>query len=192
MPSLAEVLSALAQACHQLSLRWYLFGAQAAIVHGSARLSADIDATVELGATAVAALVDAMRRAGFTLRVSDIEGFAERTRVLPFVHDATRMPVDIVLAGPGLEELFLGRARHEVIDGVSIPTACAEDIVAMKILAGRPKDIEDAVAVLVARRDAVQLDLIRDTLSLLEAALGQSDLIPAFEEALTQSRRPMG
>jgi hypothetical protein len=132
MAGLAEVLAALAQACNSLSLRWYLFGAQAAIVYGSARLSADVDATVELGATPVTALIAAMRQAGFSLRVSDAEDFAARARVLPFVHDASSMPVDIVLAGPGLEELFLERAQPQVVGGVPIPTACAEDIVAMK------------------------------------------------------------
>ena len=189
MPGLVEVLGALAQACSSLSLRWYLFGAQAAIAYGSARLSADVDATVELGARPVAALVGAMREAGFSLRVSDAEDFAERARVLPFVHDASSMPVDIVLAGPGLEELFLERAQFQVVGGASIPTACAEDIVAMKILAGRAKDIEDVVAILAARRGELNLELVRDTLKLLEGALGQSDLLPALEAALARSGR---
>jgi hypothetical protein len=42
------VLSALETALQSLSLRWYLFGAQAAIVHGSSRLTADVDATIDL------------------------------------------------------------------------------------------------------------------------------------------------
>ena len=83
MPSpLAELLGALAHVFDRLSLRWYLFGAQAAIVHGAARLTGDVDATV-----------------------------------------------DIVLAGPGLEELFLDRAQEHLVEGVAIPVACAEDIV---------------------------------------------------------------
>jgi hypothetical protein len=188
MPSpLAELLRALAHAFAQLSLRWYVFGAQAAIVHGAARLTGDVDATVALGRVAAAALIAALRRQGFDLRVSDVDGFVERTRVLPLVHTGSGMPVDIVLAGPGLEERFLDRAQEHIVEGVAIPVACPEDIVAMKVLAGRPKDVDDVVAILAARGDTIRIELIRDTLRLLEQALAQSDLLPAFEQALQRA-----
>ena len=41
-----------------------------------------------------------MQAAGFVLRVEDPE-FIRRTRVMPFVHSATGMPLVIVLAGSG-------------------------------------------------------------------------------------------
>ena len=37
--------------------------------------------------------------------------FIRRTRVVPFVDSATGMPLDIVLAGSGLEDEFLERVR---------------------------------------------------------------------------------
>jgi hypothetical protein len=46
-------------------------------------------------------------------------------------------PLDVVLAGPGLEELFLARAESREIGGVLVPVATGEDLVAMKVLAGR-------------------------------------------------------
>ena len=86
------------------------------------------------------------------------------------------------MAGPGIEELFLQRAkRHTIANGVTIPVAAAEDIVAMKILAGRPKDIDDAAAILRARAEEIDTGLIRETLSMLEQALDQSDLLPLFD-----------
>ena len=186
---LGELLGALAGVLQRLSLRWYLFGAQAAIVHGAARLTGDVDATVDLGGLSTAALVAALEAEGFRRRVSDVDGFVERTRVVPLEHLGSEMPLDLVLAGPGLEELFLQRAQEHIIDGIAIPVACAEDIVAMKILAGRPKDIDDAVAILAAREDAVRLDLIRATLRLLEEALDQRDLLPALEQVRERARR---
>jgi len=194
MPSpLGELLGALAHVFERLGLRWYLFGAQAAIVHGAARLTGDVDATVDLGGLTTAALVAALQETGFARRAADVDGFVERTRVVPLVHVGSAMPVDIVLAGPGLEELFLQRAREHIVEGVAIPVACAEDIVAMKILAGRPKDLDDVVAILAARYgaagdDAIRIEVIRDTLRLLEQALAQSDLIPAFEQARARAR----
>jgi hypothetical protein len=52
------------------------------------------------------------------------------------------MGVDLVLAGPGPEELFFERAEDRVIEGVRIRVASAEDVVTMKLLAGRPKDVD--------------------------------------------------
>lgn len=87
-------------------------------------------------------LVDALAQAGFTSRVDEPATFVARTRVLPVVHAASGMPVDVVLAGPGLEELFLQRLRFEILEGVRVPVASTEDVVVMKVLAGRPKDIK--------------------------------------------------
>ena len=43
---IGEVLAALGTCFDSLGVRWYLFGAQAAIFHGVARLTADVDITV--------------------------------------------------------------------------------------------------------------------------------------------------
>jgi len=102
---------------------------------------------------------------------------------------ASGVPVDIVLGGPGPEQLFLGRARQHVIEGVPVPVASPEDMVAMKVLAGRPKDLDDALAILVAN-PALDAGLVRGTLEPLEAALDRSDLVPAFEGLLRRSRQP--
>lgn len=55
--------------------------------------------------------------------------------------------MDIVLSGPGIEELFLQRVNLREIRGVEVPVACPEDIVVMKMLAGRGKDIDDVHAI---------------------------------------------
>jgi hypothetical protein len=90
-------------------LRWYLFGAQAAIIWGSPRLSADVDVTAAIEPETLAEYIDAMSSHGFELAIDDSE-FVARTRVLPFVHRPSGMPLDVVLAGPGLKEEFLSRA----------------------------------------------------------------------------------
>jgi hypothetical protein len=163
----AEVFAALGRAFGALGARWYVFGAQAAILYGAVRLTEDVDATVDPGGHSTADIVEALAREGIALRVPDADGFVERTRVLPLVHGPTDVPVDVVLSGPGLEELFFERVRFEEIEGVKVPVASPEDVVTMKILAARPKDIEDALAILTAAG---------------ERALDQSDLVPCLHE----------
>jgi hypothetical protein len=186
---IVELLAELGPALTGLGVRWYLFGAQAAIFHGVDRLTADVDVTVDLGSQPTARLVAGLANSGFDLRVADAGGFVEATRVLPFVHRRTRIPVDIVLAGPGLEELFFARAEVREIGGVRVPIACAEDLITMKVLAGRPRDREDVVAMLRAHGGALDLARIRTTLGLLEKALDQADLLPELERAIERAGR---
>ena len=190
MPSpIGEALAALATCFDSLGVRWYLFGAQAAIYHGVARLTADIDVTVQPACLSTRELVGTMAAHGFGLRATASDDFVARTRVLPFVHSATRLPVDVVLAGPGLEEQFLDRAEMHVLEGVRIPIASAEDLLTMKILASRPKDLDDAASMLRARSAEIDLDQVCQTLRLLEQALSQSDLIPRLEQILQRTKR---
>ena len=174
-----ETYKALSVAFLALRTRWYVFGAQAAIFHGVARATADIDITVDPGTHGTAEIVAGLTARGFKLRIAD-EAF-EKTHVLPIVHTATRVPVDVVLAGPGLEELFFQRIVEKDVGGIRIPIASAEDVIVMKVLAGRAKDLEDVKSILVAKRN-LDLGQVRETLSLLEKALDQSDLLPVFEK----------
>ena len=151
-----ELLKALSAVVERWG-RWYLFRAQAAVAYGVPRFSADIDVTLALAPDAPERFVRDMEAGGFALGVDDPE-FVRKTRVLPFVHAATGMPLDVVLvcrsgsflaprrakmgdfveaagrrrykniahgtlAGSGLEEEFLGRAK--TTDVVLVPPSSA-------------------------------------------------------------------
>jgi hypothetical protein len=194
----ADVIVDLHRLFRRLNVGWYVFGAQAAAMHGAARLTVDVGVTVALGEVSTKALARALMSEGFDLRITDDE-FVERTRVLPAVHSTSGIPVDIVLAGPGIEELFLERAQRRDIRGIKVPVACPEDIAVMKILAGRAKDIDDVLAIVRATGNDFRRKLARETLDLLEQALDRRDLLPLLEQVFkdaasvtTPSRRRPG
>ena len=162
-PPIADLLARLARAFAALGVRWFLFGAQAAILHGVARLSADVDVTVDLGERSIAELAGALVDAGFEPRVADVDRFAEATRVLPFVHRPSRIPVDVVLAGPGIEEQFFAGVEEHVIGDTRVPVVSAADLVVMKVLAGRPRDLDDVVAVIHGHGHELDWHRIRTT-----------------------------
>jgi hypothetical protein len=185
--ALGDVLAAVAAAMHESGSRWYLFGAQAATLWGRPRLTADIDITAEIPFDRLDNFLETMKRQGFTLRFDDRE-FVTRTRVFPFLHHGTGVPLDVVLAGPGLEEEFLARAVNVQVEGTTVPVISPEDLVVTKVLAGRSKDLEDVRGVLRERAESLDISRIRGTLRLLEEALAQSDLVVAFETELEKLR----
>jgi len=172
-----------------LGVDWYLFGAQAALIYGAARVTADVDVTVRLGKVSTTRLATSLKRHGFTLRVDD-PSFVRTTRVLPILHVSTSVPADLVLAGPGLEDAFLERAVTHELGGISVPVASAEDLIVMKILAGRDKDLDDVAAILAARGAELDKRSVSKTLTMVEAALGQSDLVPVWEGLQTGLKKP--
>lgn len=193
MPSspqpVADLLTALQRTLSVLGVRWFLFGAQAAILYGAARLSADVDVTVDLGKRSATELVASLVGAGFELRVPDAMRVAETTRVLPFVHCASGMPLDVVLAGPGLEDQFFAGARERAVGDARVPVVCAEDLVAMKVLAGRSRDLDDVAAIARVHLDDLDLEKVRRTLRLLEDALDRRDLVSQLERIVVTARR---
>ncbi len=189
MPSpFAEVLDSLRGSFEALDVSWYVFGAQAALVHGAVRMTADVDVTVFPGDHTEGALMEALEGRGFELRVADAD-FVRDTRVLPLIHLATGINADVVLGGPGIEDLFCSRAEAADLGGTTVPVAAAEDVVAMKILGGRPKDRDDVIAIIAAQGPALNHHRVRETLELLEKALDRSDLVAELERARTEATR---
>jgi hypothetical protein len=88
-----DLLADLATALDEAGVQWFLFGAQAAILHGAARLTADVDVTVRLPASlSNEALVQSLEGHRFRRRILD-PLFTERTRVIPLVHAQTELPL---------------------------------------------------------------------------------------------------
>lgn len=192
-PALARVLAAVADALRSGGLKWYVFGAQAVLAYGRPRLTADLDITVAAELDQVPDLVSRLDAAGLRLRPQATGDFVRRTRVLPFVHEATGIPVDVVLAGPGLEAEFIRGARELALAGVTVPVIRPEDLIVTKILAGRPKDRDDVDGILRQQLPALDLDRCRRFLSMLEEALARNDLLAELDEALARTRsRPIG
>jgi hypothetical protein len=187
-PALEDALVAFADLAHRLGLRWYVFGAQAVSFHGFPRATADLDLTIDLAELAPRALIAELDRAGFTARFADDE-FIAATRVIPIVHRATKLPIDLVLAGPGLEQQFLDEVQLQRVGKRRIPVLSPENLIVTKLLAARPKDLEDVRELIGSRGTSLDHARIRKLLTLLERALGQSDLVPLYQRLRDEASR---
>ena len=127
-----------------------LIGGLAAVLHGSPRITQDVDICFATDDVNLGALGNVLTGLGARLRGVDDE--------VPFVPDAATLrnievltldteagPLDVLArpAGfPGYERL---RARADRVDveGFSFQVAAIPDLIAMKAAAGRPKDLAD-------------------------------------------------
>jgi hypothetical protein len=179
-PDIAEQLRRISAALKPLKVRWYVFGAQAVIAAGAARATADIDITTE--DVPVERLRAALAKAGFTLR-KDIEGveeLIEHHRILPLEH-ASGLQLDVVRAGPGPEQEMMERLVHRKVGRARIPFISTDDLLVLKVLAGRDKDLEDVRALLRGGSPEIHAETVRARLATLEALLDDSTLVPVFE-----------
>lgn len=86
----------------------------------------------------------------------------------PVEEDGTGVQVDLLVACAGIEpEVVAASQRLEVMPRVYIPVARSGHLVAMKVLAARPQDLEDIRMLLREMGDA-DLELARESLDLIE------------------------
>lgn len=177
----AELLRAFGLVMRARGRRWYVFGAQAVLAYGRPRLTADVDVAVELIGATPADLVAELAPGGFDLRFPLPEEHLREARLLPMVHAPSAMPLDLVIAAPGLDEELLARARPIDIEGVEVPVVSVEDLIAMKVLAGRRKDLEDVRGVLIEQRGRVDLARTREVLAAFEAVTEDRRLLARLD-----------
>ena len=188
MSALGEVLRDLGGVLDRRSIDWYLFGAQAVAIFGAPRATQDIDVTIRIERARLRELERDWEAAGFTHRFPEAaEDMLNRGAVVPLVHRRTRFDVDLVLAGSGFEDLVLAHARRISIAGVDVPVASPTHLLVMKVLAGRGKDVDDAMGLLASGH--VDLADARSLLADLERALDQSDLLPQLDALVERSTR---
>lgn len=133
------------EALNGAEVRYVIIGGIAVIRHGVVRATRDIDALVpasEIGSVSVRKLIEALRATrpdGSALREEDLRG--RRTLHL-------RAPLGDLDLMPERDEplsfaAVAARAQVRRVDGVAAPVCSLADLVALKRLAGRERDLVD-------------------------------------------------
>ncbi|MBM3342921.1 MAG: hypothetical protein FJY56_12535 [Betaproteobacteria bacterium] len=144
-----ELLARLAGELDAARLPYMIIGGQAVLVHGEPRLTRDIDITVGATTAELDAVLQAARNAGLHPLVENPIDFVRDTWVLPCSDEKTDIRVDLMFSFTTYEREAMTRAVTITIGNRPVRIATAEDLVILKILAGRPRDLEDARTVLL-------------------------------------------
>jgi predicted nucleotidyltransferase len=156
---------------HSRSTPFVVIGGVAASLLGRPRLTQDIDLTVIVDPDEWEQLLASGQEHGFEARLSSALDFAKQNRVLLLRHVASGISVDVALGALPFEQQMIRRARPTEVGPLSIPLATPEDLIIMKAIAHRPRDMEDIESVLSIHPDLDRrrvLRWIREFASVLE------------------------
>ena len=193
---MAESLPAPLQAALSDLARWLkhskipavVIGGVAASVLGRPRLTQDIDTLAIVPEAKWKDLVEAAAQFGIVTRIQDALAFAQRSRVLLMRHTASGIDLDITLGGLPFEEAVVAKGAMCDIGGLQVPLPRVQDLLVMKAVARRPKDIEDIRALLAANPDA-DIAEARRWIREFATAMGMSDMLDEFDK-LVEQRSP--
>jgi hypothetical protein len=128
-------------------------GGIAASILGRARATQDIDLLVWLDEARWEALLRAAASAGFEPRIPDCLEFARRSRVLLLRHRAGAVDVDITFGALPFERRVVDRSTLRDVGTIRVPLPTPEDLIVMKAVAHRARDLADIEGLLDANPD---------------------------------------
>lgn len=176
----------LATALAAAGLPYMVIGGQAVLLYSEPRLTRDVDVTLGVDPSRVNDVLRVCHDLGL-VPPADPEAFAAETLVLPVTDETTGLRVGFIFSYEGYERSAIERATTVRIGGADVRFVSVEDLVVLKVVAGRPRDLEDVRGVLV-RHPALDASCVRHWLGLFEDAV-EAPLRERFAALLTETER---
>lgn len=150
---LQELLERLGLALENLGIPYMIIGGQAVLVYGEPRFTRDVDVTLGAGPEKLGDILKLAKENNWQVSVESAQEFVERTMVLPCLEPSSGMGVDFIFSHSLYERNALDRARIVTIGKAKVRFASLEDLVIHKVIAGRPRDLEDIRVIILKNPD---------------------------------------
>lgn len=150
---LLPCLAALRQLLARYGDRGIVIGGVATSLMARPRLTVDVDAVMLVSVDGLPQLIAAAESLGLSLRHPDGAAFARDHRVLLLQHDQSGTHLDISLGALPFEIEAVNRGVKRSFGSVEVILPTPEDLIIMKAVARRPKDLLDIEAIAQAHPD---------------------------------------
>jgi len=148
----------------------------------------DVDVLVTVDDADWTRFIRAAERYGFQARGSDALDFAGESRMLLMRHRPSAMDVDVMLAGIALEREIVSRRQSIVVRRLAIPVPTPEDLIILKSIAHRPRDLMDIDGIL-EKHPQLDKRRIRRVISEFAAALDAPDILHELDRLIERHTR---
>ena len=148
MKELSKALKDFSQVFGDLCVEYAVMGGIAVRAHGIPRPTQDVDFTVAIERSRLPQFYEAAGRLGYTVPEIYVSGWVDQVAGMPLVRvrryvEGRGVDVDVFLAESPFQRELLGRARIEQIDDFTVRVVTPEDLILLKLLARRPRDLAD-------------------------------------------------
>ena len=151
-------------------IKYMVIGGLANAKWGQPRATLDIDITVWVADNEIKKIVSLLE-GSYALLVGKPLEFIRETRVLP-LKDHQGQRIDIIFGALPFEEQAIQRALKVKIGNASASFCTPEDLILLKIISERPRDIEDVQGILRFQKENLDYSYleprIRDLATLLD------------------------
>jgi predicted nucleotidyltransferase len=178
LASLLAPIQALQSLLSRFHERGVIIGGIAASLLGTPRYTVDLDAVFLLSFEDIPGLLSEAAQLGIEPRISDAAGFALKSRVLLLRHTASGTDIDLSLGILPFEVEMVERSSMVDVGAIKLRLPTPEDLIIMKAVAHRPKDLSDIQAIAASHPD-LDKERIRSWLEQFGEAL---DLPGLWEE----------
>ena len=165
--------------------RGVIIGGVAVGFLGRPRFTEDVDAMFLLSTHDITQFLEAAKAENIQPRISNAEEFARKSRVLLLQHSPTETNIDISLGILPFEEEMVERGIVQSTSTLSIRLPTPEDLIIMKAIAHRPKDLEDIRTVVDKnpKLDVARIEKwVKSFAEVLEMPSLWDDIVEMFKE----------
>jgi hypothetical protein len=146
------LLEKIALALNEAEIPYMVIGGQAVLLHGEPRLTRDIDITLGIATEQLDLLLPVVATCGLKPLVDPLS-FTAKTMVLPCQAPNTDIRIDFIFSFSPYEALAIRRALTVRMGNAMVRFASPEDLIIHKMVAGRPRDLEDVKGVVLKNPD---------------------------------------
>lgn len=159
--------------------RGVIIGGIAASLLGTPRFTADLDAVILIDLSEISDLITYAAKLEIYPRIVNSAEFAQKNRVLLMRHAPSGIDIDLSLGALLFEEEMVKRSRQMKIGGINLRLPTPEDMIIMKAVAHRPKDLMDIQAIASSNQN-----LDRDRIRLWVEQFGEALDLPGLWEEI--------
>ena len=160
--------------------RYALIGGLAASIRGRIRATEDLDLILLCSLDEGLELVESLRQSRFSALLDDYEEVARSALLLPLIDQDSGIQLDLAIGLSGFEQEIVERADPMMIGDNEIFVATAEDLLVLKMLAGRPQDLQDVMGIVEVQADRLDWQYCLAAATRLEKAIS-IDLVRQIE-----------
>ncbi len=159
-----------------------IIGGVAVALLGRPRATRDVDCILIAPGDEWQELIDSAVPFRIRPRIDNALEFARESRMLLLRHEPSAVEIDAMLGAVTFEEELVARAERIEVAGVSVPVASADDLIVMKAIAGRPRDLADIEGLLDAQR--IDVERVRDDVRRFAELLDEPEIVNRLDRIL--------